>query len=277
MQNQVLITYATTILSLLTILSYLLAINEYYGNKAYWDFFHIDFRIRTNMRSGFHAEHLSYASVITLFFLLIDGILIFYSELETNPIIFLFNYIIVCFVLFIISLFVLYIIIWKFHLTDVNERRIWNNLKLYRQYLWKVYCLSFLKLSIPYWLIISVLYYFSIKKAYLISAFLFASAFVYLQFQNYSQRQQLIIDMKWFDITKIQNETYVVLAHNGDLLQMNKCNIYNGILYIDLDKVVIQKKDYINYQTIYINKFEKICNGSICTEHHIAGYRNGFK
>ena len=44
------ITNGSIIISSLTILSYLLAINEYYENKAYWDYFHISDRIRTNMR-----------------------------------------------------------------------------------------------------------------------------------------------------------------------------------------------------------------------------------
>lgn len=110
----------------------------------------------------------------------------------------------------------------------------------------------------------------------MISAFLFAVAFIYLQFQNYSHRQQMINETKWFNITSIGNESYVLLAYNGDLIQMNRCRLYKGILYISLDNVLIRNMNGVIYQTMYINRFEKICNGAICTEHYKARYRDGF-
>lgn len=274
--NQYFTTYISIIVSSLTILSYLLALNEYYENKAYWDFFHINRKIRTNMRSGFHAEYLSYALVITGFFLIVDGCLVYFQKQVKNTYLFLLYYSAICFILFIIVFIVLYFIIRKFSLTDVNERRIWSNKKQYHQYVRKAYRLSFLKLSISYLLIVIALYFFSVNKAYYISGFLFAAAFIYLQFQNYSQRQQLIIETKWFDITRIGNETFVILAHNGDLVQMNKCSIYGKVLYINLDRAVIQRIEHISYQTIHIEKFEKICNGAICTEHYKVGYKRNF-
>lgn len=274
--NQDFITYISTAVSSLTILSYLLAINEYYDNKAYWDFFHIDNILRTNLRSGFHAEYLSYALVITCFFLIIDGVLVYFQEQIKNTYLFFIYYSSICLVLFIIAFIALYFIIWKFSLTDVNERRIWSNKNQYHQYVRKVYRLSLFRFCLPYLFIVIALYYFSVKKAYLISGILFTAAFIYLQFQNYSQRQQLIVGMKWFDIAKINNKTYVILANKGDMIQMNKCIIKKEILYIFLDDVEIRKIDCVNYRTNYFIKFEKICNGAICTKHYKIGYRDDF-
>lgn len=271
-----LLTYISIIVSSLTILSYLLAINEYYDSKAYWDFFHIDKIIRTNMRSGFHAEYLSYALVITCFFLIIDGILVYFQEQIEDKYMFLIYYSTICILLFIIAFIALYIIIWKFSLTDINERRIWSNRKQYHQTIRAVYRLSLLRFCFPYLFIVIALYYFSVKKAYPISGILFTVAFIYLQFQNYSQRQQLIVEMKWFDIAKINDKTYVILANKGDMIQMNKCIIMKDILYVFLDDVKILKIDSIDYQTKYFKKFEKICNGAICTKHYKIGYRDDF-
>lgn len=143
------ITNGSIIISSLTILSYLLAINEYYENKAYWDYFHISDRIRTNMRSGFHAEYLSYALVIICFFLIIDGFLVYFQEQVKNTCLFLLYYSVICIVLFAVVLIALYFIVWKFSLTDVNERRVWENKKHYLQYVKKAYRLSLLRLSVP--------------------------------------------------------------------------------------------------------------------------------
>ena len=276
MELKELLALIAPIASLLTVLSYLLAINEYYDNKAYWDFFHIDFRIRTNMRSGFHAEHLSYATVITLLFVVINEALIYFENKVESSFMFSLYYLVICIVLYVIAFIALFFIIWKFHLTDVNERIVWKEEEKYLQYIVKAYRLSLLRLSIPYWLLVVALYVFSIGKNYLLSAIIFASAFFFLQFQNYSQRQQLILDMKWFDITEYEDEKYVVLAYKGDYLQMNNCRINNDILYINLDKVVVLRKDAVKYTTTYVKRFEKICNNTVCTEHFITGYRKGF-
>lgn len=271
-------TYVPLVISLLTILSYLLAINEYYENKAYWDFFHIDDSIRTNMRSGFHAEYLSYALIITFIFIAIDNMLVFFANKLENKILFSLLYFGICLILFVVVFISLYFITIKFHLTDVNERNMWGDESEFLKHIRKIYKLQLIKLGISYWLIIIALYFYSILNYYLLSALIFASAFIFLQFQNYSQKQLSIIDKKWFDIVKEDNgSTYVILAHNGNSIQMNRCTLKKDILTINLDDVKIQTDNCINYQTTYVRKFEKTCNGSICTEHHIASYRKDFK
>ncbi len=272
-----LVSYAAFIISSLTILSYLLAINEYYNNKAYWDYFHIDDRIRTNMRSGFHAEYLSYALVITCVFILLDGVLVYFNDKVADKNDFIFYYILICIEIFVVSFGSLYFVIRKFNSQDVNERRIWTDVDSFVKYIFKLWGYSLIKLGIPYVLIVIALYFYSIETEYLMSVILFAIAFIVLQFVNYSQRQALLVNMKCFNIYKPNEEQFVVLAQHGNTAQMNRCTIDNGILNIYLDDVKILTSDCLDYQTIYVDKFEKYCNGAVCTKHYAFGFREDFK
>ena len=280
-----LVHYATLIISSLTILSYFLSIYEYYNNKAYWDYFHIDDRLRTNMRSGFHAEYLSYALIFTCLLLVIDGALVFFNNKIADKDLFKLYYSLICIAIFVIASGVLYCIIKKFQSQDVNERRLWPDEKSYGSYLNKVFMLNLLKLGVPYGIIMPAIYLFSIGKKYLIAAILLAASFIYLQFMNYSERQQLIGYMKYFNIYKPTSNSdsdkdknmYVVLAQIGNTVQMNKCTINHGVLSINLDEVKILTTDSLDYRTMYFDKFIKICNGANCTKHYIVGYRDDFE
>ena len=241
------IKFVPIIISLLTVLSYFLAINEYYVKKAYWDFFHINECCRESMRSGFHAEYLSYALLILIMLAFIDYMLVYFWRIVRNP---QKNFLLLCAIIFVLVLIAAYIVIWKFNLTDVNERRIWESKRTYHQFIRKKYRFFIEKYGVPYWIVIFSLYYLSIKQKYIISVLLFTIAFVIIQFQNYSQQQQAIIDIKWFDIVSTEEGFYVVLGQNGELMQLNRCNIEKNTLFINLDEVMLRKINSITYKTI---------------------------
>lgn len=260
------------IISCLSILSYFLAINEYYTKKAYWDYYHVHDKCRSTMRSGFHAEYLSYAVVLlTVFIIIFEVIQRFWNNIKSN---WLVVYIVMSAVLSLALYIFFRLIIWKFHLTDVNERLVWKSIKEYKKFIKVKSKLYYKEYSIC---CVAVLLgmFLSIKEN---SLFIFGVfiilVFIFMQFENYSKRQILLSYRKWVDITVYDEHTYAIIEEHLDYFYLIKCKIDQDTLKLYLDDYLITKKDCMDAETKYFTNIEKYCHSRLCNNHYIIGYRD---
>lgn len=256
----------TGIVSLLTVLSYFLSLNEYYTKKAYWDYFHIHENCRSGMRSGFHAEYLSYSIIVSALIIMVEKTinLLLKNVNEPMPV-----YCIICVVLFWIIMFVLWGITKKFSLSDANERKVWESVQEYRGYITKRFCLFAIEYGFVYLVCVIFLYLFTIWKDYMLLLIPMVCIFVFMQVCNYSIRQQMILCQKYFDIITIDGQLYVALECVDGLYQLNVCEYDKALkkLTINLDCFIMYRKNRMDFNTVYVNKFNRKCNGEICKEH----------
>lgn len=260
------------IISCLSILSYFLAINEYYTKKAYWDYYHVHDKCRSTMRSGFHAEYLSYAVVLlTVFIIIFEVIQRFWNNIKSN---WLVVYIVMSAVLSLALYIFFRLIIWKFHLTDVNERLVWKSIKEYKKFI-KVKSKLYYKEYSICCVVILLGMFLSIKEN---SLFIFGVfiilVFIFMQFENYSKRQTLLSYRKWVDITVYDEHTYAIIEEHLDYFYLIKCKIDQDTLKLYLDDYLITKKDCMDAETKYFTNIEKYCHSHLCNNHYIIGYRD---
>lgn len=208
------VTVITIIVSSFTLLSYYLSINEYYCNKAYWAYYHVNKMYRKEMRSGFQAIYLSVAVIIILVFGVIAyGIYYFWEIIGIN-------WIMWCLLLCLITSIVLYSVLramtWKIHLVDYNERRAWENKEEHSDFVKMKANLLFLEYGIGISVMFLGLFVCMKSSIYILIILFLLCALVYMQFQSYSNELRLLDYRKWIDIVKVEEVEYALIEVGTD-------------------------------------------------------------
>lgn len=258
------------VISSLSILGYFMAVNEYYSRKAYWDYFHVHDKCRQKLKLGVQVENLSNAVILLLVFVfLYDTIEKFWTKSNKYFFIKLFCVVVVTLVLYYI---ILKILVWKFNLTDINERCAWKieEYKVYVNYKTKLYFVEYSCAGII--LLIGMCVGILLEKKYIFILSIFA-AFILTQFLNYSNIQKLIIYTKWYEVTVIDDNYYTVIEENNGYFYLIKCTFNKEQIIIYLDEYLILKEDRLNVKTMYFNSLKKICHNRDCSGHYIMQIR----
>lgn len=259
------------VVSGLSLLSYFLAINEYYNKKAYWDYYHVHDKCRSTMRSGFHAEYLSYAVVLmTILVIIFEIMQKFWNDIKNQWVI---ACVLMCIALSLVLYVIFKVIIWKFHLTDINERLVWKSKEEYKKFIRIESNLYFKEYSICGSVILLGMFVSIKTQSLFIFGVFIISVFIFMQFENYSKRQILLSYRKWFDITIYNNQTYAIIEEYLDFFYLIKCEIDKERISLYLDNFLIVKMDCTNVETKYFSSIEKYCNSHQCNEHYKIGYR----
>lgn len=260
------------IISCLSILSYFLAINEYYSKKAYWDYYHVHDKCRSAMRSGFHAEYLSYAVVLlTVFVIIFEALQSFWANIQD---VWFIVYVLMNLVLLPVLYLFFRLILWKFHLTDVNERLVWENIEEYKRFIKVKSRLYFVEYGICCSAVLLGMFVSISRKSLFIFGIFIILIFIFMQFENYSKSQILLSYRKWIDVTVYNEHTYAIIEENLDCFYLIKCYVEKETLRLYLDNFLLIKKDCIVAETKYFTKIDKYCNSKSCSKHFIVGYRS---
>ncbi len=267
-------TIITIVLSCFTILSYYLALNEYYSKKAYWEIYHVHKMCREGMRSGFHAEYLSVATIILIpFGAIMYMVKSFWQEIQKQC---FFWCAMSCIVVSLVSLFIIWIMTRKLYLTQYNERIVWENKKLFNKHVSMVSRLLFMEYGVGILFMIVGIFVCMKKNNYMILIPILFCTLIYMQFQNYSRQLKLQNYRKWVDVIEIKDENYAVIEECNGFLYLVKCieKKQENELILKLDNFLIHKINSEIMTTKYYSKISRECNSRNCNRNYIIGLRD---
>ncbi|MCL2860006.1 MAG: hypothetical protein FWF46_05530 [Oscillospiraceae bacterium] len=213
---------------LTTIASNLLAMLEYFVNKAYWDYFFIDDSQRNKMRSGFNPEQLCYGIIVVIVLFLVFELTKFNKNLL----------IIVSIIVYIAIIFILRFVIRSFTKPLRDEIKILNSGEYNKNCRKMLFMVS---LTVILNLIIFTIGSYIYNKVYSNIIWLIIPLIIMLILTImllYGFKKSQIKNYKMFKTIKIGNEDFIILNENVGYFYCVKYEPNEGNICIDKIKLI---------------------------------------